>query len=245
MIAREAVQPRWYSPFRETHNDYPLIRVHESDEYAEVDLGEAIMEFRLTYQGPLFADRGRDDLREARRKHIHAIRHHFHKQLKELWNVESRLKWMLGVRPDVSSPLTWMQQFAKDNERHGINWAPLITEKMGAVCGLDILFLRHEPKEGLIQSGDLDNRIKTLFDALTIPPQNQLPDQLDTTSEPDPFFCLLSDDKWIIEFKVTADRLLTPVEKQSDNDVHLLIAVRTFVSDHDRATVTIGGAIHR
>jgi len=101
---------------------------------------------------------------------------------------------------------------------------------------LDILFLRHEPKGGIIQSGDLDNRINTLFDALRIPNQSQIPDTVDPANEPSPFFCLLSDDKFIAEFRVTSDRLLIPSPKpEGDADVHLVIEVRTYITDHEKA----------
>jgi hypothetical protein len=59
---------------------------------------------------------------------------------------------------------------------------------MGSACSLSILFLRHEPQGGIIQSGDLDNRINTLFDALRIPDELQIPDDIALEDQPNPFF---------------------------------------------------------
>ena len=43
----------------------------------------------------------------------------------------------------------------------------------------------------------------------------------------DPFFCLLEDDRLITDFKVTTDRLLTPPGETRENDVKLIIHVKT------------------
>jgi len=51
--------------------------------------------------------------------------------------------------------------------------------------------------------------------------------------EQDYFFCLLEDDHLITEFTVTSDRLLAPLRTgESENDVYLVIKVRTRVADH-------------
>ena len=121
---------------------------------------------------------------------------------------------------------------------------PLVQERIGIVCSLNILFLRHEPKGGIIQSGDLDNRIKTLFDALRIPKEKEVPDDAQPSEQPNPFFCLLSDDRLITDFRVTADRLLIPTVNPRA-DVHLVIEVRTFIADHGKAQWYLLGDIHR
>lgn len=70
--------------------------------------------------------------------------------------------------------------------------------------------------------GDLDNRIKTLLDALRKPSQTELPaDDLPTPHEL-PFYCLLQDDALITTLSVTTDRLLAPAPP---NDVELIILV--------------------
>jgi hypothetical protein len=53
--------------------------------------------------------------------------------------------------------------------RNGYNFVPLVTERLLLLCRLDVLFLRPDPPGSLIKSGDIDNRLKTLFDALRMP----------------------------------------------------------------------------
>jgi hypothetical protein len=87
--------------------------------------------------------------------------------------------------------------------------------------------LRPEPPGALItQGGDIDNRLKTLFDALRMPhnlselPKGSVPDV-----DQDPFFCLLEDDNLITAVSVKTDRLLVPTENK--NEVHLDIQIET------------------
>jgi len=208
------------------------VSYYEAREYAERELGDPIMDFRLTYQGKLLSDR--DD--PKRLIHKHDVRRAFHTQLKELWHTHPALKfralnpvgWLDAEGKTVTG--TRLTNLARMFSRHGVNWAPLINpDPFATVCSLNVLFLRPEPKGGIVQTGDLDNRIKLLFDALTIPRANELPSDFDPKQEPDPFLCLLSDDSLITHFTVTADRLLVP--NQDVNTAHLVIEVRTMLSD--------------
>jgi hypothetical protein len=54
-------------------------------------------------------------------------------------------------------------------------FVPLIRHSLYTACALDILFLRHEEPFALMkQGGDLDGRLKTLFDGLRMPdPRHQ------------------------------------------------------------------------
>lgn len=154
--------------------------------------------------------------------------------MEELWKIDQRLKllreeWDNGRAKQSTDDY---KEFARD----GTQWFPLIQERVGAACSLEVLFLRREPRGGVIQSGDLDNRIKTLFDCLRPPHENEIPDGFQPSSEPNPFFCLLSDDRLIAEFRVTSDRLLIPAQNRSqESDVHLIIQVRTSIVDHIKA----------
>jgi hypothetical protein len=76
----------------------------------------------------------------------------------------------------------------------------------------------------LIQGGDIDNRLKTLFDALRMPNNlsetgNQKPDENET-----PFFVLLEDDSLISELRVVTDQLLLlPKEREIRPQEALLV----------------------
>jgi hypothetical protein len=89
----------------------------------------------------------------------------------------------------------------------GYKFIPLVRRSLALICELDILFLRNDAPGSIVKSGgDLDNRIKTLFDGLRMP----TPDEL-KVDKPDiqPFYCLLEDDSLISSFAVRTDRLLT------------------------------------
>src|SRR5208337_4492917 len=97
---------------------------------------------------------------------------------------------------------------------------PLVRKNLAIACKLDITFLRQgKPGDLILPGGDLDNRIKTLFDALSVP------DQQDLRGNPDhePFLCLLEDDSLIIEQHVKTGRLLRA--NSSPSAAHLLIEV--------------------
>ena len=76
-------------------------------------------------------------------------------------------------------------------------------------CELEIHALSHDPFGSIVQSGDLDNRLKTLFDALCIPQENQLPPAAVPEENEDPFWVLLSDDRMITDFHFVQDILRT------------------------------------
>jgi hypothetical protein len=62
---------------------------------------------------------------------------------------------------------------------------------------------------GLFTYGDIDNRLKTIFDALSMPRNvQQVPSGRATEPDGRPF-CLLEDDKLVTRVNVTNDRLLS------------------------------------
>jgi hypothetical protein len=81
----------------------------------------------------------------------------------------------------------------------------------------------------ITQGGDIDNRIKTLFDALTIPRHpNALPSGATPTESQQPFFCLLEDDNLVTSVSVHTAQLLEPVSDPST--VEVLIHVKTRIT---------------
>jgi hypothetical protein len=77
----------------------------------------------------------------------------------------------------------------------------------------------------IIQGGDIDNRLKTLFDGLRIPKELKEIGGVPIEDDEKPFFCLLQDDALITEVKVRADTLLTPQLSGRADDVKLIIGV--------------------
>jgi hypothetical protein len=105
---------------------------------------------------------------------------------------------------------------------------PLVTRLHGLVCEIDITFLRREEPGAIVnEGGDIDNRLKTLFDALRIPynaaEMGRSTDPGDTVN----VFCLLEDDLLITRLSVRTGRLLGPLdltetkERETDVEIHI------------------------
>lgn len=206
-------------------------------------VGTDLMQFRLTYEGPLRSTQ-RDpegEQTDPRHAHKHAIRKVFHQQLKQLWEVNENLS---GAGPAASlitfgqppSPPKTAAELAAVNQHYGWSFVPLVTEPMSLTCSLDILFLRRTRPGKLLQSGDIDNRLKTLFDALTVPtPHDRYTEKTPAEGE-SPLFVLLEDDRLVTRVSVETDQLLVPPQNPASlDDVHLIVnvTVRPYVLSLD------------
>jgi hypothetical protein len=100
-------------------------------------------------------------------------------------------------------------------EKHGAWFRPLVRESYALHCGLKIMFLRQEPPGRVYQGGDLDGRIKTLLDALTMPQHKE--QILGSNNENDPIYCLLEDDSLVSGLDVESERLLTDKQHAADH----------------------------
>jgi hypothetical protein len=188
------------------------------------------MEFRLTYEGPLHSTQ-RDPQGSAPVKHSeekHTIRKHFHYQLERLWEVTPALK-RGGSKIDVittnAPPAFDAKSLAHHHQHYGFSFVPLVTEELDLICGLEILFLRSD-KPGKVWQGDIDNRIKTLLDALSVPqPGDKYVDRIPLEDEK-PFYCLLEKDDLITKLAVETDQLLEIKPDKESENIHLVITVR-------------------
>ena len=213
---------------------------------------EPCMRFRLVYEGPLQASQGeaRNGQRVPLAAQKHAIRREFHKQLKQLWSTNKFLRdqkvekgWTgppshptlaiggakFGLSEGTESRLVPLSEaIAELHKENGYRFVPLVREDFSLFCSLDILFLRRDFPIGVISSGDLDNRIKTLIDGLRKPKGGQeLVGNETPTEDEDPFYCLLEDDDLVTGLKVETDMLLFPLSNGSNeqSDVKLIISV--------------------
>jgi hypothetical protein len=107
--------------------------------------------------------------------------------------------------------------------RNGFTFGPLVCESMRAVAEIEVKLLWPHSQGSIIGSGgDIDNRLKTLFDALKVPSEpTALPPNTVPRADENPFFCVLEDDRLISRVVVDADRLLDPTVGVSD--VELLL----------------------
>jgi len=201
-------------------NSQQIIITDDPDYYC---MGDTVMQFRLTYEGKLYgSSRG-----STRAKHKHEIRKIFHKQLKVLWNTHPVIsQWYFGHQGKEIRVDEWMAE--KVPSIGNYKFSPLVHTIHHVYCGVDILYLRQGAPGQIMQSGDIDNRLKTIFDALKMPSCRE---QLGGYEEPGEneqlFYCLLQDDALINRASVETDTLYEPLEgdKVEPNDARLIITV--------------------
>ena len=169
------------------------------------------MEFKLIYEGKLKSNA------DATEKH--RIRQKFHEQLLNAWKfpplVHEYDDW-IKIPPLPSTSFSSVKNIA------GFNFATLVCRSMDLYCELDLLILKPYLSKGAF--GDLDNKLKTIFDALRYPNKKQeIPSSWIPSANQNPLICLLEDDDLITRFNVNVDRLLKTV---SNDDVVLIITVK-------------------
>jgi hypothetical protein len=115
----------------------------------------------------------------------------------------------------------------------GYRFLPMVRDTFGLVCSLYILFMRQGQIGSLYQDGDLDNRVKTLLDALRAPTAGEIQQVEPTDNKDDLIYCLLEDDKLVTGVNVETRQLLNR-RASSKFEVHLVIDVDVRVT-HPRA----------
>jgi hypothetical protein len=203
--------------------------------------GVPLMKFTLTYDGELPATtKGNNRTAEK-----WAIRKALHPQLQELWDSSDILKsahknrliptkssfMILEEHHSVPSSQGQLAGASLGTERLDLcapilvksrKFIPLVRDTFALRCALRIKFLRKEEPGALIyQGGDMDNRLKTLFDALSVPDGQQL---IEDSDAPDPMQCLLENDRLITGLAVDTEKLLTR-PNASIHEVRLIIDV--------------------
>jgi hypothetical protein len=211
------------------------------------------MRFRLTYEGELRSSQ-RDPLGNQPNKlaeHKQHIRREFHKQLKFLWETNKFLREckMTSTREASGTPVAYgqiagqgfygggkvevkvplVEAVASHYQEYGYRFVPLVREEISLLCSLDILFLRRDYPGSVYTAGDLDNRIKTVLDALRRPRNgSELVGNERPREGEDPFYCLLEDDKLVTQLAIETDTLLdTPAgnDERDRRQVRLIITV--------------------
>ena len=170
----------------------------------------------------------------------------FHDQLANLWQVNPILQEFShteaptlerAIEPDflatynerlsdnIPTKYRYSELLIREHKDHGIQWHPLITIENKLVCELSILMLRPNDNRSVVQGGDIDGRVKTIFDSLSIPRSgdvlSKFPEHNGT------FYTLLSDDSLISKVGIDTDELLELPTDHDDNYAQLVIEVNT------------------
>jgi len=198
------------------------------------------MKFTLTYEGSLPSS-GNKRKNQAKWD----IRKAMHPQLKDLWDSHPALcaieregryfpkhggAQLMQVHHQHPGPVLpsaiVLEEAARRGSReildlceaidkHGAWFRPLVRESFALHCGLKILFLRKEPPGKVYQGGDIDGRIKTILDALTMPQHVEQVLEKKTTKL-NPLYCLLEDDSLVSGVNIESERLLTDESYPTD-----------------------------
>lgn len=208
--------------------------------------GETALQFTLTYDGRL-ASNGNPAAKSA-------IRAHFHPQLEELWRISPALQTVFRNRfyPVGGTNVATERHHSegdvapqKIKVKGGIAtdlcapiivgnsaFVPLVRESLSLQCSLRILFMRKEPRGGVLAGrGDIDNRLKTLLDALSVPNADQ--EKSGPTegppNGPPMTYTLLENDRDVVCLEVDTRQLLTRPGAH-DTEVRLIIDVEVRVN---------------
>jgi hypothetical protein len=201
--------------------------------------------------------------RIARRlEHKHCLRRHFHKQLKELWQTNKFLSNKILVPrasslilpegaasvflgDDLNTKYRMDTVLARCYGHHTYGFVPLVRKEISLACSLRVLCLRRDGPGAVSASRDIDNRVKTLIDALTMPSYEQgfpLKDGVPTlpTDEETPhFYVLLSDDRLVTHLEVETDTALEVSEAEAADESFVRLLISVEIRPYDVSTFNL------
>ncbi len=186
------------------------------------------MEFTLTYRGVLKSGNS------SNTKHKHDIRRCIHKQLKHLWKFPPLNMYINNAdnHLDEKRPSNFVRSVKK------FKFIPLINEIYKSFAEIKIIILRPDPIGTIItNSGDIDNTLKTFFDALRMPCASELKG-IEPEMDENPFFCLLEDDKLITKVTVDTAMLLQPEQKSPYAEILLQVKTKTLIQTYDNFSLS-------
>jgi hypothetical protein len=179
--------------------------------------------FTLIYQGDLPPSGNAKDKWRIRRE--------IEPQLRKLWTL-----------PPFDSIAKYIDPTYQPNDCYvgkkikGIEFIPCISTRLYMRAELSVRLFSASMPGGLVLHGDIDNRLKTLLDALSIPTEQQIPKNPEIDSD-GRMFSLLEDDKLVTRVEVANDRLLT--ESDQSRNAIVLIDVHPVASTVTLANIGI------
>lgn len=184
---------------------------------------EPKMELTLRYHGPLVSRGDPFDQQKIRKK--------IHQQLAAYREMDDRLKSYVWADPknlqiaalakskfDIDRPVLHPRTLFWRYPLCGYDFAPLVSHANELHCHLNIRLYRKLQTGGILfTGGDIDNRLKTFFDALQVPKgREHMPKEDQDNEPPNPkdwpvMFCLLDDDAAITKLTIESIKMLTPI----------------------------------
>jgi hypothetical protein len=133
------------------------------------------------------------------------MRRDFHRQLTTVWATNKTLI----DRSDKMDGVLSRYRLADEHQIPPWKFVPLVTTELQMLCSLDFLLLRRDHPGDSVWSGDMDNRVKTLIDALEVPDkQSGYGTEIGVEPGYNPMFCLLQSDKLVTAMSVETGKLL-------------------------------------
>jgi hypothetical protein len=174
------------------------------------------MKFRLLFEGEI------PPRQQTTLKVVHDIRLQLAPQLEALW----RFAPLNQMWKQLKHPQPGPMDYSILEQRGTSVFVPLISKRNDLMCELDVTFLRPQaPGQLLGDGGDIDNRVKTLLDALSVPPPAQT-DFHSAIGPSRPVYCVLQDDSLVTKLAVETDRLLRTTTGRFDLVAILQVTIR-------------------
>jgi hypothetical protein len=167
-----------------------------------------------------------------------------HKPLQQLLQpsaVPQILPATLGVNwsepPHIRRPMAAvLSDVYSHHKQFGYGYVPLAREEIYIDVSLRVLCLRRAHHDAVLPARDIDNRVKTLIDALAMPSLKQGVPPLNGKPRPaadneKPFYVLMDDDRRVTHLEVETDNdLADPPQDADESFVRLVISVETRAS---------------
>lgn len=183
------------------------------------------MNFTLFYLGKL------PSANSSTSEKIEKIRRGISPQMRNLFDYGPLKNYPMILEPsnedDTSRP------FNLYREVDGHPYTCLINEAMGAACRLSITSFETKGTLSVSnQIGDVDNKLKPLLDALSLP-KSQPAQKAESKKSLETIHCLLEDDSLVWEINIQRKRLLTPIdtcESMTQIEVEVIPSQEKFVT---------------
>jgi Holliday junction resolvase RusA-like endonuclease len=192
---------------------------------------EAALKFTLTYRGSLRASQNLHPGSDGPVRHWplkHRMRLQFHEQLRTVWKTR---QFLVDNQVGPQSKSYHIERLAIANTIPPWNFVPLITEDLSLRTKIEVTVLRVDHPHLNLWSesaGDVDNRVKTIIDALRMPRGYDGYDQLEPGPDENPMFVLVQDDQLFDAVYAETDHLLRVPKGEDASYAEVTITVTSW-----------------